>query len=143
MGPDLAKPTPHAAGSTLLPSAVSRSPCICGRQTGKLWAPAGDRERAKLEKRSSCSVPCQWPCACHRLASSSSGPQQTTAVLDLPLVSACLFKFSGRAMLSQRAGKPVCGSPPEGVSSLWALAGDVPKKPESSSLPSLQVSISK
>jgi hypothetical protein len=49
--------------------------------------------------------------------------------LDLPLVPACLFKFSGRDMLSQRAGKAAWRSPPEGTAlSLWAPLGNVFKE---------------
>lgn len=62
---------------------------------------------------------------------SSSRPwghqQQCSACeLDLPLVSACLFKYSGRGVLSQKEGKPVWGSPPEGAAlSLCTSAGNV------------------
>lgn len=58
MGTALAKVTAQAADLTSLPSAVSRCLQICGRQMGKLRAPAGGREKAKLVKRCFCFVPC-------------------------------------------------------------------------------------
>lgn len=131
----MAKVTQHIADVTFLPSAVSTFPHIYGRQqesSGHLLR-IGRRQSWRKGLSALCPAPAECTCACHRLLSSvlllsPLGKQKHCSVcrLDLPLVSACLFKFPGRDMLSQRAGKSVWGPPPEGVSlSLWALAGNV------------------
>lgn len=130
MGTDLARVTPRVGGLTFFAQGdcqVSIHPWQAARGAlGTCWGRGEGNAGAKtfllcLAPLSGPALVPGWP--------PPLAPRQTTAVLDPPPVSACLFKFSGRDMLSQRVGTPVWGSPPEGVSlSLWALSGNLCEK---------------